>query len=519
MSDIDGLSFWRRRSEFQRYAEQMNIDALRERAQRASDERRDACLLTDLTLPPRLKALVRETSENAGVSEGAVLCSILSSISVAAQGAWRIELERYKPAVPLSLWFLVEMNSGQGKSPLVDYLESACYGVFEEVENRYRQAEKLYGAQRTRWQLRRRALEAELKKAARKGEDLEDLTQALLAHDYDEPQKPLPLTRNLSDVSKSGLIKFAQKAMPTLNIHSAEGGVVLDRLNSEVMLLANALWRVEEYDLQRANFSGKIKGVPLSVMVYAQERAVRRFLDKSGSYAWETGFLGRFFVCRGVSSAEAKTMLNGGWRTDERNRFSATIQALYIDQFSTDFTKMKPYRTLELSEGARVRYEDFKGKIRLDLARDETMKRIEPFCLKLPEMIGRLAGLIQIYEKGNGLSASNRIDVATMDFALAIGKEFLKAYAAFFGDHYGFTAEEKEELLGWRWFYKECLEKGIKEVECRRFLQFSPLRREAQRDRAIERLVSKGFVRREMNRHKRREVVVMLPKGFEAIGM
>jgi len=147
------------------------------------------------------------------------------------------------------------------------------------------------------------------------------------------------------------------------------------------------------------------------------------------------------------------------------------------------------------------------------------MKRIEPFCLKLPEMIGRLAGLIQIYEKGNGLSASNRIDVATMDFALAIGKEFLKAYAAFFGDHYGFTAEEKEELLGWRWFYKECLEKGIKEVECRRFLQFSPLRREAQRDRAIERLVSKGFVRREMNRHKRREVVVMLPKGFEAIGM
>lgn len=59
-------------------------------AERLSNERRAASYLHDLDLPDGLRALVTEGVTNTGVNSGVILCAVLSTLSRAAQGSWRL---------------------------------------------------------------------------------------------------------------------------------------------------------------------------------------------------------------------------------------------------------------------------------------------------------------------------------------------------------------------------------------------------------------------------------------------
>lgn len=75
-----------------------------------------------------------------------VLCAALNQLAPTAQGAYRLQLDINRSPVPLSLWFLVEMKSGEGKSPLADYMQRLVEPVFGEAQLRFEKAMTKYSA-------------------------------------------------------------------------------------------------------------------------------------------------------------------------------------------------------------------------------------------------------------------------------------------------------------------------------------------------------------------------------------
>lgn len=486
-------------------------------AERLSNERRAASYLHDLDLPDGLRALVTEGVTNTGVNSGVILCAVLSTLSRAAQGSWRLELDPVLGPVPLSLWFLIEMESGEGKSPVESYFDQAIRDVIDEIEECVVDVTHRFEARLTAWGEVERMIKSEMRNAYKKGADISLLTSRLDDHKRTKPKPPRPLLTNLSDFSKAGVLRAAQGAMPTLNVQSAEGGIVLDHLDNEMLLLANALWRAEEYDIQRGHNSGKIKHVPLSICLYAQPHVVKKFIDRRGRDAWGTGFLQRFLVCRGTKFAESDRVTSAPLSLSEREKLTAVLRALYLTLITPDLAEAIQPNVMRLSEGAKIRFEDFRKELRETCETDTRLKRFRQFCRKLSEIVGRLAGLIFIYEKGGELVNGCQIPREVMEAAISLGRKYLEAYQAFFEDLVGLTDEEREVKALWGYLCREFKANGGESIECRRILRVSTLRTSQQRDRALDVLIEKKYVKRTENLYSKKEMITICFEGINSM--
>lgn len=501
------------------YLKEQNARTLRKRYDALEEASRSNALPSTLATP-KLEAFIDEMALQTVLPRSIVLCAALNQLALTAQGAYRLQLDINRSPVPLSLWFLVEMKSGEGKSPLADYMQRLVEPVFGEAQLRFEKAMTKYSAKYSVWVNIKSGLESALRKAVKKGESVQSIAHSLEVHMADEPRRPREFARNLSDVTKSGLCVTASNALPSLGIHAAEGGVALQCIDANFMYVANVFWRGEDYDYRRVNqVSAKFKDVFLSIMLCAQPGVIAKFLDQNGSLAWETGFLARFLVCR--SGGESETNIESRDVSSSRGDgsqgayYQEVVRKIFNDQIMDDWTGLKPPKLLKLGEGAQIRYEEFREYLKGEQREGSRFERIQEFCTKLPEMVGRIAALMHLYE--GGVDSDEAISIGTMNIAIEIGLYFASVYAPYFTSRFGYSEEEMDEILLWKWLCKKSIQEGVTEISVRGILQRGPrcVRTKTRRDRALQTFLDRRWISKKMSMDGSTEVVLLSGRGTD----
>jgi len=503
---------------FNEYVKKKNSEMLQKRYADLEENNKSEMNRYRCTATPKLQAFIAETSRLTQIPQNVVLCAALSQLALASQGAYRLQLEAYRSPIPLSLWFLVEMASGEGKSPIADFLERLVKPVVDEAQSRNEQARVTYAGKFGVWSNIKTGLESALRKATKKGESAEDISRRLEQHMAEEPKRPREFVRNLSDITKSGLCVTASNSLPSIGIHSPEGGVTLNCVDDNFMYVANSFWRGEEYDYRRVNqVSTKLKDVFLSILIYAQPGVIAQFLDKKGNIAWDCGFLARFMVCRSTGKLgvvpESGVDLTSESAGNQGDYFQNVVRRMFSDQFKEDWTGLEAFKLMELGEGARLRFDDFKHFVSAEQKDGRRFERIQVFCSKLPEMVGRIAALMHLYEAG--LEDDRIISLETMEVAIDVGLYFAESYSNFFKERFGLSEEENDEILLWKWLCKMTFKEGMTEISIRGILHRGPndLRTMARRDRALYKFLDKKWLLKRKTLDGNVEVVVMTEKG------
>lgn len=501
------------------YLKELNAKTLRKRYDALEEASRSNTLPSNLATP-KLKAFIDEMALQTALPKNIVLCAALNQLALTAQGAYRLQLDRGRSPVPLSLWFLIEMASGEGKSPLADQMQRIVEPVFGEAQLRFESAMAKYSAKHSVWTNIKSGLESALRKAVKKGEAVESISRSLEEHITAEPKRPREFARNLSDVTKSGLCVTASNALPSLGIHAAEGGVALHCIDANFMLFANLLWRGEEYDYRRVNqVSAKFKDVFLSIMLYAQPGVIGKFLDQKGSLAWDNGFLARFLVCRSAGESGANTEPSDTPSStgdgSQGAYYQEVVRKIFNDQVMDDWTGLKPPKMLKLGEGAQIRYEEFREYLKGEQHEGSRFQRIHEFCAKLPEMVGRIAALMHLYE--GGVDSDEAISIGTMNIAIEIGLYFASVYAPYFTSRFGYSEEEMDEILLWKWLCKKSIQEGVTEISVRGILHRGPgcVRTKARRDRALQTFLDRRWISKRMSMDGNTEVVLLTGRGTD----
>lgn len=503
---------------FNEYVKKKNSEMLQKRYADLKESSRSEMNRILCAATPKLQAFIVETSRLTQIPQNVVLCAALSHLALASQGAYRLQLEAHRSPIPLSLWFMVEMASGEGKSPIADFLERLVHPVIDEAESRNEKAKENYARKFVVWSNIKNGLESALRKATKKGECVKDISRQLEQHMSEAPKRPLDFVRNLSDITKSGLCVTASNSLPSLGIHSPEGGVTLNCIDANFMYVANSLWRGEEYDYRRVNqVSTKLKDVCLSILIYAQPGVIAQFLDQKGNIAWDCGFLARFMVCRSTGKLdvvpESGVDLTSECAGNQWDYFQDVVRRMFADQFKEDWTGLEAFKLMELGEGARLRFNDFKHFVSAEQSDGRRFERIQAFCSKLPEMVGRIAALMQLYEAGP--ENDRTISLQTMEVAIEVGLYFADSYSNFFKERFGLSEEESDEISLWKWFCKETFEHGMVEISLSRTLRHGPnkLRTMARRDRALQKFLDKKWIIKTKSMYSATNVVVMTELG------
>lgn len=455
-----------------------------------------AASIPDEALTEKLMKLIKETQHNTGVHPFAVCAATFSVLAAATQGEFVLRLERHLPPVSLSLWFMVEMKSGGGKSVVVNYMENLLKASLASLEEKQRKLHSDYTTKRTVWESKKKGFESAQRLKIKKGDDSTEIDEQLEIHMRSEPKRPRELIRNCTDITHSGLISIASNELPTLMISSAEGGMVLENVDDKFMYLANSLWSAEDVRHKRGRGESiVIKSARLSMAIFAQPSVYEKFIKLVGEQASGCGHFARYIGFKIDGAGPRVDDDRSEVSVQQGEMFARDMAEIYRLQIKDDWTGLQDPKTIELSAEARLALDEASRQIMSDRANASADELNTEFAAKLPEIIGRFAALMHIND--NLASAAEiPISVDTMRIAIRFGMIVAEEHKKFFNDALFLSQTEKDEQLLWKWLSLQRRQTGSDRFVLREVRQACPnaLRGNNRLDRALKGLAEKDYV-------------------------
>jgi hypothetical protein len=319
---------------------------------------------------------------------------------------------------PLSDYFIASAPPASGKSTVLTRLLKPFRQAEIEANEGSAQLYRNHQAKRMVWRSQVRQLTREIDEAIAAGKDPGYLSARLSALLPDEPRLPRTASWIAEDATIEALRRRLHTTWPSAGIVLDEGARFFDsRLSSafpDFCTLHDARLAKNE------RISTGTESIPrafLSMVIATQPGPLFEYLHRHGANAFKTGFLSRVQL---LDVQYRSAMVAPSGHTLEKaalEEYDDRVVSLARDarkRMRSDGT-FDPV-VLEFSEAAGRMLDSMSHMIRARLWRVGQLPEMEPYLLRLPVLMARIAGVIHRFEGDEGL-----ISEATMRVAAELG--------------------------------------------------------------------------------------------------
>ncbi len=387
-------------------------------------------------LPPVLRAAVLEAQSFVQSPVALVACSVLSALSVAAQGLINVRRD-HQLVGPVSLYILAVAESGERKS--------TCGRIFSASLRAWERDQAAACAPRIAEQETAAAtIDAKraglLEAVKRKRRDLQesDEEEAALQDLVRQSSAPVVVPRLLyADATPEALSHALATGWPSAAVLSAEAGVVFGAhgMGFEAILrnlaMLNVLGDGGEIDIdRRSKTSYRLRDRRLTFGVMVQPETMRTFIERAGALPRGTGFIARFLIAWPTSTQGHRPYRPAPVKMPAVDAFNRRIRELLDMPLVTDAVGGLAPVVLDLSPSARDAWVQAYDAIERELASGGDYIAIRDVAAKAAENIARLAALFHMLDHG----VTGAIDQACVDGAAQIVRWHLQEAQRLLGE-------------------------------------------------------------------------------------
>lgn len=357
-----------------------------------------------------------------------ITASALCAVAAAVQRFIDVETP-YGSLIPSSMNFITLADSGERKTAVDSIFNKPFVEHDKQQLTSYSESLIQYDINNDIWKTKLSILKRKYMKACRSSdnESITKISEELDALNKLKPKNPTLKLILSNDATISALIETLASTK-SVYFSSAEGQMILSKINSQTLPLLNAAWSGEPLRIQRTSGSRDtcVFGARLSINIVVQPSFFEKMVKKGDGAAMESGFLSRAFICQPGSSQGFRMSTRPSSQEEMAciNLFHQRIVSL-IGQNLDD---SKERAVLRLSMEARREWEVFHHKVETELGQGRYLSDIRSFGAKICENVLRLAACIEYF-----CNESTTIHVQAVQSAIAISSDYVTEFKRLFG--------------------------------------------------------------------------------------
>jgi putative DNA primase/helicase len=448
-------------------------------------------------LPPVMREAVQEVQSFTRAPMALVGSAALSAMSLAFQALYNVKRDEDLTG-PVSLFLLGIAESGERKSTLDTHFLQPIRDFEVKCSDDAKPAIKQYNTDMQAWEAKNRGILHKIEMAARgDGKSDDNLRRLLDAHHAAKPQPPAIPRLLWGDTTPEALTRGLATEWPSGGVVSSEGGAVLGghgmKSENQMGNLAtiNELWDGKPIRIdRRTSESFTVKNARLTVAVQVQPATFDAFMKKSGLLARGTGYLARFLLAYPESTQGTRRYQRAPEAWPKRDKFRARLAEVLAVEPVIEDGALQP-TMLCLSDEAMDAWIDFYNEVEGQLGKGGNLRNIRDVASKIADNAVRIAALFHVLENGHGMITPKQIAGAAClaRWHLQESQRLLTAANV--------TTEQSSAEMLLDWMVAHLRETGGNEVASKYVLQFgpNPLRTADARDKAVDELVRRGYVR------------------------
>lgn len=345
------------------------------------------------------------------LKEDMAALSLMGAISVAAQGRYDVLLPHGSTA-PMSLYTLIVAVSGEGKSAAYKKTMAPLKRVQRACYEAYKKESFDFSSKLTAWKATNNKLKADMQKAAKQGEGIEEAQQAHLSHAANKPAPPREFRLLYPDATPAALFEGLQNILPSGALTTDEGDTYFNGAMRQARGHMNSLWGGEDLVISRATKEDIVIYDPRYGMhISIQPGVLDRNMKPEDR---DSGWAARFIVCapdpvRGTRQYHLGASDPGeGWQwADQR------LEALVRENLDLLDDPHLPRHQLLFSQDAQHRWVRLANEIEQAMGSGGRFEACTDHASKLSNQIGRVAALLHLFEDHSGDISVQTLDMAT----------------------------------------------------------------------------------------------------------
>jgi len=366
-------------------------------------------------------------SDHVQVAYDMAVSSALGVMSAACQGLVDVTYPN-NHVVPTSLMMLTIAESGDRKTA-VDNVFCEPLKAFEklkEIENR--QARAHYQRELNNWKLKEKALNKALSKRFQAGDETESIEAALHELDAQRPQPPTNYKLIYNNTTPSALAFGMHENMPLAFLLSDEAGSLLQGQALRDLYLFNSLWSGSDITVdRRTSESFILSDSRLSASLMVQPAILKRFMDKRGDEAHDSGFFARFLVSYPEPQLESQENLSSPITGDDIDRFQARVHER-LEMSIRAIEEGRPKTKLEFTAAATSLWKKLYTHIHRERRQDRLYAHARSHAGKLMDNISRVAAIVHTFENEN---YESKISSEDLLYAYSLCRHYSRNYLTY----------------------------------------------------------------------------------------
>lgn len=380
-------------------------------------------------LTPRLQMAAYEISQETGAPIASVVSALLAATSLVCQGKIKIK-KRHNLISTVSLWFIIELGSGERKSTVVNLVFKAIEEFMVEQDEIHRQKLTAFNEKLASWKAEEKGILAAIKKKTAKGESTVEDQSRLEQHNLSKPMKPLKFKLLHEKFTPSAIVKNLSECYSTTGIISDEAACVFSGRGLSDMGLINRGLDGSTMSIELASKESLIVREPsITMALYAQKEIVEHFFSGKGALARAIGLLARCFYVAPPETAGTRFLAYAVTTSGEATRaFHERCKEILKSHVSEDGLELPEKSELHFAPDAQSRWEYEHDRIETMMQPGGFFANDKDFASKLADKMGRLAALMHYFEGYAG-----PISLDTLERSIAISgwyaEEFVRNFA------------------------------------------------------------------------------------------
>lgn len=409
---------------------------------------------------------------------GLVANAFLTTTSIAGQGHVDVRLPTGQER-PVSLYVGTIANSGERKTAVDSLVSAPIYEHDAKTIKDHRLELADYRARKHCWNTVGEAIQQQVRKAVKRGQNASQPCSELVAHSQREPTKPVSMRMIHQNFTERALMDALRGQDRSIAIMSDEGDVVLKGGAMNQMGVLNKAWDgAKELVLDRANDHVEISNPRVTVSFMVQADVFAKFMDKKGDVARASGHLARYLVAYPASTQGMRrtSLEEPVW--EALPVFHQRVAELLATSGDTE------RKVLSFSPEAKERWVWVQNDVERRLGFNGDLVGIRDYASKFMENTSRIAAIFHHFTSQEGTI----ISLETLNRALSVSNWYLEEFCRLFGDASGEpqVIADARKLLRYLFVHVWCYQ--CNEVPRNDVRQCGPVRKQGRFEDALDQL-------------------------------
>jgi hypothetical protein len=347
-----------------------------------------------------LDSASREAVNSHQVAYEMAVTSALGVISAACQGLVDVAFPNGF-TVPTSLMTLTIAESGERKTTLDKHFSGSLGDIQEEKGKQYEEQYRKYQRDLKNWKLKEKALNKRLLKCHEEGRDSSEIEQLLHALDAEQPRPPRAYKLIYSDTTPSALAFGMHQNIPIALLQSDEAGSLMTGRALSDLYLLNSMWSGSDTAVERrTSESFVLRNARLSVSLMVQPGTLKRFMQKKGDEAHDSGFLARMLLSYPERKIGKRTRLSPLDGQEYIEKFRKRVREL-IEMSLEVIESKRERKALRFSSKASEVWNELYAIVEREANADRVYAHAHAHSSKLMDNVSRVAALVHTFENEN----------------------------------------------------------------------------------------------------------------------